>query len=143
MSGLDPIGRKMVFDLVMELRKQGKTIFFCSHILNDVERLCDRIGLLNNGQLIESFEREDFLQNLGRTVFIHTERLSQDQLDRIAVLGGTFRDETEGHLLAISGDRYHSINNFLSEARVGILGCRSEWMSLEDLFMRSVGKHEA
>ncbi len=69
MSGLDPIGRKMVFDLVMELKQQGKTIFFCSHILNDVERLCDRIGLIHQGRLIREFDRQDFLQKTGEMVF--------------------------------------------------------------------------
>lgn len=58
MSGLDPIGRKMVFDLVTDLKKEGKTVFFCSHILNDVERLCDRIGLLHGGRLERLFSAE-------------------------------------------------------------------------------------
>lgn len=65
MSGLDPIGRKMVFDLVMELREAGKTIFFCSHILNDVERLCDRIGLIHQGRLVKSFARDEVLSPDG------------------------------------------------------------------------------
>lgn len=51
MSGLDPIGRRLVVDLIQELRAQGKTIFFSSHILNDVERLCDRASILVNGRL--------------------------------------------------------------------------------------------
>ncbi len=63
MSGLDPIGRKMVFDLVMELKREGKTIFFCSHILNDVERLCDRIGLMHKGRLVRMFERDEVMSD--------------------------------------------------------------------------------
>lgn len=51
MSGLDPLGRKMVVDLILELKAQGKTIFFSSHILNDVERLCDRVGIVAGGEL--------------------------------------------------------------------------------------------
>jgi ABC-2 type transport system ATP-binding protein len=63
MSGLDPIGRRMVFDLVMELKEEGKTIFFCSHILNDVERLCDRIGVMVGGRLLHILGRENFADN--------------------------------------------------------------------------------
>jgi ABC-2 type transport system ATP-binding protein len=51
MSGLDPLGRKMVGDLLLELRSQGKTVFFSSHILNDVERFCDRAGIIVAGRL--------------------------------------------------------------------------------------------
>ena len=51
MSGLDPIGRKLVGDLILELKSQGKTVFFSSHILTDVERFCDRAGILVAGRL--------------------------------------------------------------------------------------------
>ena len=51
MSGLDPIGRKMVGDLLIELKAQGKTVFFSSHILNDIERFSDRAGIIVKGKL--------------------------------------------------------------------------------------------
>lgn len=51
MSGLDPIGRKMVGDLLIELKGQGKTVFFSSHILNDIERFSDRAGIIISGKL--------------------------------------------------------------------------------------------
>lgn len=52
MSGLDPIGRREVRDLLLSLRQQGKTIFFSSHILSDVEALCDRAAILTRGKLV-------------------------------------------------------------------------------------------
>jgi ABC-2 type transport system ATP-binding protein len=52
MSGLDPIGRREVRDLLLSLRSQGKTVFFSSHILSDVEALCDRAGILSRGKLL-------------------------------------------------------------------------------------------
>ncbi len=51
MSGLDPVGRKMVGDLLVELKQQGKTVFFSSHILNDIERFSDRAGIIIKGKL--------------------------------------------------------------------------------------------
>ena len=51
MSGLDPIGRKMVGDLILELKSQGKTVFFSSHILTDIERFSDRVGIIVGGKL--------------------------------------------------------------------------------------------
>jgi len=51
MSGLDPLGRKMVGDLILELKGAGKTVFFSSHILTDVERFSDRFGIIAGGKL--------------------------------------------------------------------------------------------
>jgi ABC-2 type transport system ATP-binding protein len=51
MSGLDPIGRREVRDLIAELRAEGKTVFMCSHILSDIEVLCDRVAILKGGRL--------------------------------------------------------------------------------------------
>ena len=51
MSGLDPIGRREVRDLIQELKDEGKTIFFSTHILSDAESLCDRVAVLNHGEL--------------------------------------------------------------------------------------------
>jgi ABC-2 type transport system ATP-binding protein len=51
MSGLDPIGRALVKDIILELKKQGKTVFFSTHVTSDVELICDRVGILVNGEL--------------------------------------------------------------------------------------------
>lgn len=51
MSGLDPIGRREVRDLISSLRDEGKTVFMCSHILSDIEVLCDRVAILKRGRL--------------------------------------------------------------------------------------------
>ena len=52
MSGLDPVGRYQVREIILTLKNQGKTVFFNSHILSDVELICDRIGILNKGELV-------------------------------------------------------------------------------------------
>ena len=51
MTGLDPIGRREVRDLILQLREEKKTVFFSTHILSDAETLCDRVAILNRGQL--------------------------------------------------------------------------------------------
>ena len=52
MSGLDPVGRHLMKSIFKELKENGKTIFFSSHILGDIEDLCDRIGIIHKGQLL-------------------------------------------------------------------------------------------
>jgi ABC-2 type transport system ATP-binding protein len=63
MSGLDPVGRREVRDLIAELRDEGKTVFMCSHILSDIEVLCDRVAILKRGQLAQV----GYLDELRRT----------------------------------------------------------------------------
>ena len=52
MSGLDPLGRRLITEVILGLKDKGKTVFFSSHILSDAERLCDRIGILNKGEML-------------------------------------------------------------------------------------------
>jgi ABC-2 type transport system ATP-binding protein len=66
MSGLDPIGRREVVDLVRELRAQGTTVVFSSHILHDVEVLCDRVAILRAGRLLASGTLEALLERGDR-----------------------------------------------------------------------------
>ena len=63
MSGLDPIGRRIVMDLLLELKNEGKTVFFSTHILPDVERVCDRVGVIVNGSLTDVIEGR-YIENL-------------------------------------------------------------------------------
>lgn len=65
MSGLDPIGRREVRDIIVSLRDQGKTVFFSTHILSDVEILCDRVAILRNGERV-AYGRLDEIQ--GREI---------------------------------------------------------------------------
>jgi ABC-2 type transport system ATP-binding protein len=52
MSGLDPVGRKMVKDLIVELKEKGTTVFFNTHILSDVESICDHFAIIHHGSII-------------------------------------------------------------------------------------------
>ena len=68
MSGLDPIGRREVRDLLLGLREQGKTVFFSSHILSDVELLCDRAAILRRGRLVRCGSVHEMTENQGANV---------------------------------------------------------------------------
>ena len=75
MSGLDPLGRRMVFDSVCELRRKGKTVLFCSHIINDVERLCDEVVIMHKGRSVRSLLCEDFLSKPSQAAFSALEQI--------------------------------------------------------------------
>ncbi len=65
MSGLDPIGRREVRDLIATLKQEGKTVFMCSHILSDIEVLCDRVAILRNGRLAHVGYLDELRQKAG------------------------------------------------------------------------------
>ena len=62
MSGLDPVGRKEVRDLIVEEKQRGRTVFFSSHILSDVEMLCDRVCILRRGEVVVSGDLREILE---------------------------------------------------------------------------------
>lgn len=72
MSGLDPIGRREVRDLISSLREEGKTVFMCSHILSDIEVLCDRVAILKRGRLAHSGALPDLRQQVSGVEVIVT-----------------------------------------------------------------------
>ncbi len=65
MSGLDPVGRREIRDLIASLRQRGTTVFLCSHILADIEVLCDRAAILQKGRLAHAGRLEDLRRRAG------------------------------------------------------------------------------
>ncbi len=93
MSGLDPIGRREMRDLILQLKRQGKTVFFSTHILPDVEMLCDRVGVIIHGRL----------QDVGRLGEMLSARVQTVELT-VDVPGGVARFE-RGRVIATEGER--------------------------------------
>ncbi|HXD31646.1 MAG TPA: ABC transporter ATP-binding protein [Pyrinomonadaceae bacterium] len=79
MSGLDPIGRREVRDLIASLRLEGKTVFMCSHILSDIEVLCDRVGIMKRGKLAHIGNLDELRQRAGETSVIEIIATSVDE----------------------------------------------------------------
>jgi ABC-2 type transport system ATP-binding protein len=96
MSGLDPVGRKEVRDIILSERDNGRTIFFSSHILSDVETMCDQVTILRKGSVVVSGRLSDLLKQ---------------QVKRTSVVVGGASEELEnswrerGHGVARIGDR--------------------------------------
>lgn len=82
-TGLDPIGTREMKDLILNLRDQGKTVLLCSHQLADVEDVCDRVAILNQGELIELGRVSDLLKVQDVTE-VHASGLSEEAKAEIA-----------------------------------------------------------
>jgi ABC-2 type transport system ATP-binding protein len=83
MSGLDPIGRREVRDIILNLKKDGKTVFFSSHILTDAEMICDRVGILNRGKLINVGRLDEILDARLKYIEVIAEGIGVDVVSKI------------------------------------------------------------
>ncbi|MHC4780114.1 MAG: ABC transporter ATP-binding protein [Planctomycetota bacterium] len=83
LTGLDPLGRKDLKDLILSLRDDGKTIFFSSHILADAEAICDRVAILVKGELIEVGAIEDLLSGIERSFDLAVEGLGSEGVEEL------------------------------------------------------------
>jgi len=97
MSGLDPIGRKEIRDLILRLRNEGRTVFMNTHILTDVEALCDRVAIIAKGRIRYAGRIEDFLDDHERCSDLVVAGVAPDLIERFEE---GFEAEVRG-----SGDR--------------------------------------
>ena len=142
MSGLDPLGRRDVRSLILELRDQGRTVFFSSHILADAEALCGRVAVVARGRLAASGRLSDLLAFQLRGWEMVVAGLSPDLLARITP---AIRSAT-----AIAADRYtlelsldHPPERLLPELAAGgasLVSVNPLRDSLEDFFIQRVAE---
>ncbi|VAX37054.1 Efflux ABC transporter, ATP-binding protein [hydrothermal vent metagenome] len=84
-SGLDPEGRRKMKDIIVDLKDKGKTVLMCSHLLADVQDVCDRIAILYQGELKELGKVSDLLQSQGETQLL-TSELSDEAVAEIKIV---------------------------------------------------------
>ena len=138
MTGLDPIGRKEVRDLLLEERRRGKTLFFSSHILSDVEMLCDRVAIVHRGQMSSYGRLQDLLKPDVRHVEIELANVSDALREQLASKAASVAPIGANTLLTIEGEA--SIDTVLDAARAGgarIVSVTPRRETLEDLFVRN------
>ncbi len=80
MSGLDPIGRALVKDIIIDLKKRGKCVFFSTHITDDVEKICDRVGVIVKGSLVALDQVEHIMRSGVEGYLIHLQTPNAESL---------------------------------------------------------------
>lgn len=136
MSGLDPIGRREVRDLIQGLKDEGKTVFFSTHILADAEDLCDRVAVLHQGILRGAGTIQELTACTGGRVEIHWQGAGAEPV--IAGLGGECRTSGETHRAVLPEDRLDAALDGLRRAQVRILSVNPVRITLEDYFLQQM-----
>ncbi len=104
MSGLDPVGRKEVRDLIFDEREAGRTVFFSSHILSDVEMLCDRVCILKKGEVVVSGTLSALLGAGDRRSEIVLRDVSAEARAALGALGHAMKDLGTSLAIDVHGD---------------------------------------
>ena len=140
MSGLDPIGRKEVRDVLLEQRARGKTLLFTSHILSDVELLCDRVVIMRSGTIRSEGKVHELLEQSGRRVEIRLSGASEALIASLAPRG-LLLDDGDGHItLRVEGDKaVDEILRISSAAGARLDALIPERQTLETLFLQNAG----
>jgi len=135
-SGLDPIAHKDIQDLILSLRDQGKTVFLSSHQLSDVERVCDRVAIINRGELVKIGSMEELL-HAGRTIIT----ISKPQTGLVDQLTPVVEHvAAEGDRVRLYVESEETVHNVLDMIRdkASLISVVPQRQTLEDLFVEIV-----
>ena len=140
MSGLDPLGRREVRDLILELKAKGTTVFFSTHILSDAEMLCDRVAILNRGRMQGCGELREMLAPGVASTEIVIESPDLLLLDQLKPCGAVVRT---GARVCIQVPKESDVSAVLERVLASsakIISVNSVKMSLEDYFLAQLAQ---
>lgn len=137
-SALDPIGRRLVRDIIRQLKSEKKTVFLNSHLLSEVEAVCDRVAIIQRGEVVREGRLGELLAT-RRLLDVQAQGMSEDVLERVKERWEVAAQEDSRLSLALNDpDEVPHVVSMLVTAGVAVhhVALRSE--SLEDLFVRTV-----
>jgi len=138
-SGLDPAGAKEMREIVREEADRGATVFFSSHVLGQVEAVCDSVGILREGRLVarDSIEGLREAVGTGATLEITAEGVDDSQLDAVRTLDGVDTASTDGATVTVQCDpgAKTTVIGALEDQGVVVEDFSTRESSLEDLFL--------
>lgn len=141
MSGLDPVGRREVRDIIQDLKHQGRTVFFSTHILSDAEMLCDRVAVLVGGKLQGVGAPSDLVsvEVQGMEILFEARdgsALPESVIARAVAIGQRYQ-------MQVPESELYEILDLLRSAGARILSVAPVRPTLEDYFFRLVGREQA
>jgi ABC-2 type transport system ATP-binding protein len=141
-TGLDPQARRAIWDLVRGIRQRGKTVFLTTHLMEEAERLCDRVGIIDHGRIIDIGTPAELVRRHcpERTVIVST--ADSTVAERFRALPQVESVSQEGAHVTIRGhgdDLVSRVIACLAEHRVAVSDFRTEIPTLEDVFLKVTG----
>ncbi|MCZ7558332.1 MAG: ABC transporter ATP-binding protein [Bacteroidia bacterium] len=143
-DGVDPIGRKAIRDVLVRLRNEGKSVFVNSHLLSEVELICDRVAILDKGKLVRLGSVEELTtRQESYSIGIHGTLPDNLLVHWEATRMDARLQDGELHLRCDDVTRLNSVIDQLREANVLITSLRQQRQSLEDMFIEVISGEKA
>lgn len=146
-TGLDPQARRQLWDLVEGLRDSGKTILLTTHYMDEAQRLCDRVAIVDHGRLIALGTPRELIQSLGVEQVVECSVAEGQTLSLAALeaLPGVRRAQLEDDLHTLQVDAAHetipALLALLETSRLTLTALRTHSPTLEDVFVALTGRH--
>jgi ABC-2 type transport system ATP-binding protein len=142
-TGLDPQARRTIWDLVRGIRQRGKTVFLTTHLMEEAERLCDRVAIIDHGRIIDVGTPTELVRRHcpERTVVVGTE--DPMALERFRAIRQVHSVSSQGPQITIRGtgeDLVTQVIQCLAEHRMRVIDFRTEVSTLEDVFLKLTGQ---
>ncbi|MGC2639907.1 MAG: ABC transporter ATP-binding protein [Acidobacteriaceae bacterium] len=141
-TGLDPQARRAIWELVRGIRDRGKTVFMTTHLMEEAERLCDRIAIIEHGKIIDMGTPEELVQRHcpERTVVLATDSaVAEERLRAMPSVEVVKRNEERYTIQGRGEDFVTEVIQCLSENRIRVKDFRTVLPSLEDVFLHLTG----
>jgi ABC-2 type transport system ATP-binding protein len=141
-TGLDPQARRAIWELVRGIRARGKTVFLTTHLMEEAERLCDRVAIIDHGRIIDIATPEELIRRHcpEQTVVVVTDDRSGEE--RFRMIPQVESVSSEDGRLTLRGrgeDLVTRVIQCLAEHRMQVTDFRTERSTLEDVFLKLTG----
>jgi ABC-2 type transport system ATP-binding protein len=141
-TGLDPQARRAIWDLVRGIRQRGKTVFLTTHLMEEAERLCDRVAIIDYGTIVDIGAPAELVQRHCPERSVHMVCEDADAAERFRAIPQVTSVTSDGARLTVRGtgsDLVTQVIQCLAEHRMQVLDLRTELPTLEDVFLKLTG----
>jgi ABC-2 type transport system ATP-binding protein len=142
-TGLDPQARRAIWDLVRGIRERGKTVFLTTHLMEEAERLCDRVAIIEHGRIVDADTPRNLVRRHcpERSVILTTDE--PGAVEKFRAMPQVASVESNGQEITIRGsgdDLVTEVIRCLSESGIRVTDFRTELPNLEDVFLKLTGR---
>ncbi|MGA8086080.1 MAG: ABC transporter ATP-binding protein [Terracidiphilus sp.] len=142
-TGLDPQARHAIWDMVRDIRERGKTVFLTTHLMEEAERLCDRVAIMEHGRIIDIDTPESLVRRHcpERTVVLDADDPSAgEHFQAIREVESVTRDDKRFTICGRGDDLVSKVIHCLSESQIRVTDFRTILPNLEDVFLKLTGR---